>query len=145
MDIKINEINPLRRPGNVRRKNLDSENGDFGALIEETGFSASEPAAPVSGMIGSSPIGNLDIFLQMQQVDDQEDKEHLDRGYNMLDDLEELRKGLMLGAIHPGTIRRMTNSLTKQYGMPTDPRLKEILSEIETRAAVELAKLEREE
>lgn len=63
-------------------------------------------------------------------------------GNDLLDQLEKIRKGLISGAISPADIQDLMQKLKDRPTLSIDPQLEELIREIETRAAVELAKLE---
>jgi hypothetical protein len=50
---------------------------------------------------------------------------------------------LLTGRISIGELERLSEMVSRETEATSDPRLREILSEIELRAAVELAKLGR--
>lgn len=60
----------------------------------------------------------------------------------MLDQLEEIRVGLLTGAIPRDRLEALDRLVQENRGQVVDPRLGEILDEIELRARVELAKLD---
>jgi hypothetical protein len=57
--------------------------------------------------------------------------------------LDDLKLGVLEGGIQPHTLGRLIEAVRQERMRTGDPRLEEVLDEIETRAAVELAKLER--
>jgi hypothetical protein len=59
----------------------------------------------------------------------------------MLDELEQIRLGLLLGAIPRAKLEQLAQLVRARREQVDDPRLMAILDEIELRAAVELAKL----
>jgi hypothetical protein len=61
----------------------------------------------------------------------------------MLDRLEAIRLGLLEGWIGGESLRSLRRLVSERRGDLGDPKLGEILDEIELRAAVELAKLEQ--
>jgi hypothetical protein len=63
------------------------------------------------------------------------------RGDAMLDDLDEIRLGLLLGAIPRARLEQLAQLVRARREQVDDPKLMAILDEIELRAAVELAKL----
>jgi hypothetical protein len=67
----------------------------------------------------------------------------LERGETMLDKLEEIRLGLLLGTIPQSRLEQLAHLVRAQRELVNDPKLTAILDEIELRAAVELAKLTR--
>ena len=64
-----------------------------------------------------------------------------ERGEDILDQLDELKHGLLIGAFSPVKLDNLLVMIRQQQSNVTDPNLREILAEIEVRAAVELAKL----
>ncbi|WP_374764508.1 flagellar assembly protein FliX [Yunchengibacter salinarum] len=104
---------------------------------QETGAAgrtqASQPLSSVGGLIGLQEVGT---------ASDGRSK-GLQRAEDMLDMLEEVRKGLLLGAIPEGRLRILADMARNQQGRSDDSRLNEILGDIELRAEVELAKLGR--
>lgn len=89
-----------------------------------------------------APTPALDAVLALQggaQPDKRQRQAR--RGKRLLDALDRLAQGLLEGAA-PASLRAELQSLKGQGQATGDPALDEILLEIDTRAAVELAKLE---
>lgn len=118
--------------------------GDSGAVFS-VGSSASAGAPEAAGEAApAGPTGSVGALLSIQEVDTGSDKRRqaLNRADEMLDLLDELQHGLLMGSVSPGRLRQLltlANAKTVEF---TDPRLAGILAEIEVRAKVELAKLE---
>lgn len=126
-----------RKPG--------ADGGAFARALESgAGSQAEEPRA----VVGAAPVTAIEALLALQGVSDEESegrRQALARGHQLLDLLEEVRRGILLGVIPEATLRRLAELARAREGRRfTDPRLAEILAEIELRAEVELAKLERE-
>ena len=64
------------------------------------------------------------------------------RAEHILDLLGDVRIALIDGDISQGTLDRLSKAVREQRENTDDPGLEGILNEIETRAAVELAKLQ---
>jgi hypothetical protein len=64
------------------------------------------------------------------------------RAGQILDVLDDVKLSLLEGGVAPGTLERLVNAVRLERGEADDPKLRELLDEIETRAAVELAKLD---
>jgi len=64
------------------------------------------------------------------------------RAARMLDALDEMKLQLLSGEPTLDSLGRLQQAIRDQREETEDPKLEEILNEIETRAAVELAKLE---
>ena len=135
-------------PGQVQSKTVKktSRSGASGGsafaseLSETKGGSA---AGGASGVASSGPITSLDAVLALQGVPDSTEKRSkgLKRAEEMLDLLEDVRKGILLGAIPAPNLRSLADMARNQRGKTDDAKLDEILADIELRAEVELAKL----
>jgi hypothetical protein len=64
------------------------------------------------------------------------------RGEDLLDGLDEIRHGLLIGALPRERVVRLLAIVRSRREQLADPRLSAILDEIELRAEVELAKLD---
>jgi hypothetical protein len=112
-----------------------------------TGFSSAlsgpQDLSQATNVGGTSPLATVDTLLSLQEVPDSTTgrSKGLNRANEMLDLLEEVRKGLLLGAIPVGNLRSLASLARSQKSNVQDQQLNEILEEIELRAEVELAKL----
>ena len=114
--------------------------GDFAGSL-----SAGERAG---GVTNASGVGSIDALVALQGVGDSPDKEReaLDHGESLLDRLDELRLDLLSGRIPQSRLEKLRDSLADRawrQGANHNPALLGVLAEIETRVAVELAKLGR--
>ena len=99
-------------------------------------------AAP-GGVSASNAIGSVDALLAAQSVDasdDQGRRQAYKRGESILDRLDELRHGLLAGTLTIAQVQALANLVRTQRATVMDPRMQEVLDEIELRAEVELAK-----
>ncbi len=105
---------------------------------------ASEPprAQTVSG---PGPIAAVETILTLQSMDDSTDgrSKGLTHGEDLLDMLDQVRDGLLAGAIPRTTLNRLASAVTRRQESFADPQLQNVLDEIDLRARVELAKLEQ--
>ena len=92
-------------------------------------------------------LSGVDTLLALQSVDDVNEREArkrtIRRGEDILDQLEELRRGLIIGTFSPEKLENLAKSVRTSREDCGDPRLGSILDEIELRAEVELAKMGR--
>ncbi len=65
------------------------------------------------------------------------------RGVEILDRLEEIRRGLLLGAVPKERLGELARMVREKRERGADPVISRLLDEIELRAEVELAKLSR--
>ena len=96
-----------------------------------------------SHVASASPIGSIDAIVALQGVDDSlsSNKQVWQKGTDLLERLEEIRHGLLVGSIPVERLKQLQVTLSSIDVKATDPKLAEIVGEIEVRAAVELAKL----
>ncbi len=108
---------------------------------------ASIEQAPEEAQAVDSPaaVGGIAALLVTQSVGDSTEREARRRlvqyGEDLLDQLEELRHGLLLGAIPKEKLIAMAQMVRSRRDSVPDPRLATLLDEIELRVEVELAKL----
>lgn len=125
--------------GGVRRGGKAGKTGssDFSKLLDET--------AGTGQASGPTGVQAVDSALSVQEVEDREGSRRRarERAELMLDRLEDIRHGLLMGAIPRDRLQELATAVRRQREAVDDPRLVEILDEIELRARVELAKLER--
>ena len=137
--MKITGTGPLQSPAPVRRK-------DRGGRTGATAFTselASE--APVHSPAAIGEVGTVNTLLTVQEVADPtaDRRRAVRRGEDMLERLDELRHGLLCGTFPKEKLDSLLVVVRRQHDRVADPRLREVLREIELRAAVELAKLGR--
>jgi hypothetical protein len=93
-------------------------------------------------------VGSVDALLVVQSVGDSLEHEArqrlIQRGEDILDKLEEVRHGLLMGEIPKEKLVSLAQMVRSRREACADPRLAAILDEIELRAEVELAKLTRD-
>jgi len=94
---------------------------------------------------GPGPIAAVETILTLQGFDDATDgrSKGLAYGQNLLDMLDQVRDGLLAGAIPRSTLTRLATAVSRKQEGFVDPKLQHVLDEIDLRARVELAKLER--
>lgn len=83
------------------------------------------------------------LFLNLDQ-NRKKQKEFVEHGKDLLEKLDNLRMGIIAGHMPRNVLQTISDALTKRNGLPTEEPLRNILLEIETRAKVELAKLDRQ-
>lgn len=137
-------------PGQIQSSSLKKAGkkgtADAGAFSRNLdGTDAAESSQTVGG---TAPLATVDALLSLQEVPDAAEgrSKGLARANEMLDLLEDVRKGILLGAISGPKLRVLADlarnqRLNNNESLESDPDLKEILSEIELRSEVELAKL----
>ena len=86
-------------------------------------------------------------LIAVQEVEDREARRQnlISHGDRLLDLLTDLRNGLIMGGLAKSTIETIGATLQSRKEQIDDPGLLALIKEIEVRAAVELAKIERAE
>ena len=109
-----------------------------------TGFTLGELGTPVETRSASAPraAGGIDALLAMQGVEDSMErrKRSVARGRSALDVLDDLKLGLLAGSFDSSTVSRLRTAAADLKSTSGDPGLDQVLSEIELRVEVELAK-----
>lgn len=105
---------------------------------------SSAGAAGVSAAGGVARVASLDALMALQEVGGPLERRRraVGRASQILDALDDLKLDLLEGRLSPDSLAALTRSVREQRSLTDDPRLESVLDEIETRAAVELAKLE---
>ena len=107
------------------------------ALPEES-TAASESRAATA----PKAAANIDALLAMQGIEDPTErrKRSVQRGRGALDVLDDLKIGLLSGNFNTSTVSRLRDAAANLKSSSGDPGLDAVLSEIELRVEVELAK-----
>jgi hypothetical protein len=135
-------ISKIEGPGSIRSsqpvKRTSKTSGASGTSFAKHLDETSEAGA-AHGVSGTGAVSGV---LGVQEVDDA--LAHASRGklraQDILDRLEDLRIELLTGAITREKLVQLTRVVSNRRAQVTDPRLAEILDEIDLRAQVELAK-----
>ena len=110
-----------------------------------TGFSLPEDttsAAENRTVSAPKAAANIDALLAMQGIEDpvERRKRSVQRGKGALDVLDDLKIGLLSGNFNASTVSRLRDAAANLKSSSGDPGLDAVLSEIELRVEVELAK-----
>ena len=111
-----------------------------------TGFALPEDAAstPESrAVMAPKTAANIDALLAMQGIEEdpaERRKRSVQRGRGALDVLDDLKIGLLSGNFDASTVSRLRDAAANLKSSSGDPGLDSVLSEIELRVEVELAK-----
>jgi hypothetical protein len=92
--------------------------------------------------VAPKAAGNIDALLAMQGIEDpvERRKRSVARGRGALDVLDDLKIGLLSGNFDASTVTRLRDAAANLKSTSGDPGLDAVLSEIELRVEVELAK-----
>jgi hypothetical protein len=109
-----------------------------------TGFSLPDATstAETRATVAPKATANIDALLAMQGIEDpvERRKRSVAKGKGALDVLDELKIGLLAGNFSASTVARLRDAAANLKASSGDPGLDAVLSEIELRVEVELAK-----
>jgi Class II flagellar assembly regulator len=132
----------IKGPGRIETSSIKRK---APAGSPSSSFTMSE-AAESHGQIvaGPGPIAALDSILMLQGMDDSTEgrSKGVAHGEQLLDLLDSVRDGLLAGGIPRATLNKLAAAVTRRHEAFADPKLQDVLDQIELRAHVELAKLE---
>ena len=135
------KIDPTKNTGVARLRRADKSGKAGGtAFADMLGGAEATDSTPAP-----AATSGVEAVFAAQDVGDREGnaRKAQDRAELMLDRLEDIRTGLLMGAIPESKLEELAVSARSQREALDDPRLTEILDDIELRARVELAKLGR--
>ena len=137
--MKIDALSPLRAT-RIRPKDRVKSSGTASFANE-----LAEEAVESQSLSGGGAVAPMDALLALQEVGDAPgDRERARlRGEELLAQLDALRHALLVGVLPLAGLEHLARTLEAHRESIADPRLAEVLEEIELRAAVELAKLGR--
>jgi len=136
--MKIEKTGPVTSTAGTRRNERASgaRPGEFSRFLD----SAQGP----SGVSASAGINSVDALLAAQGVEasgEEERRQARRHGDDILDRLDELRHGLLAGTLTESQLVQLANIVRARRATIADPKMREIIDEIELRAEVEIAKL----
>jgi hypothetical protein len=106
------------------------------------GSGAAHEAAPAAKTAGAAPVSSIDALLALQSVGGPLERRRraVGRAGRILDLLDDVKVALLDGSMTPSALSTLVAAVHEQRDRTDDPGLEGVLDEIETRAAVELAK-----
>ncbi len=127
--------------GGVRTAKALAAAGGFEPLAS---LPSTEGAAGLTAAAGVTHVSTLEALIALQDVGGPLERRRraVTRAGTILGALEGLKLDLLEGQLSRAAIEALTRAVRDQRALTDDPRLEALLDEIETRAAVELAKLE---
>jgi hypothetical protein len=107
-------------------------------------FTLSEANTPqtASPAVALRTVGGIDALIALQGIEDPVERRRraVKHGRRALDALDELKLGLLSGTLEPAALLRLKAVAADLQDGSGDEKLDQVLSEIELRVAVELAK-----
>jgi hypothetical protein len=144
--MKITDYAPVNKPGAAgKKKGVSSSLGADGEFLGLLSTGEAESVAPMVPAAEMQPVTSMDALLTLQEMPDDEIKKlrAVQESKSTLEALETLRLALLSGSVPEHLLHTLTKVVAIQKQRVNDPRLMSVIEDIELRAAVELAKLER--
>jgi len=109
-----------------------------------TAVGGASDTAPTSAASSLTTIGSLEALIALQETGGplERRRRSVKRADRILDALEALKVSLIDGTVSPDLLEQLTRTVREHRSATDDANLECLLDEVETRAAVELAKLE---
>ena len=140
-------IMKITGPGQIHSKSVKksrkSSGGDRASFSSKVSDAELSESSSASGVGATNPLASIDALLTLQEAPTSSEgrSKGLHRANLMIESLEELRRGLLLGRIPMNKLQALATAARERKDSVGDPALQEILLQIELRAEVELAKL----
>ena len=98
----------------------------------------------IDAVAATNRISSVDAVVALQEItgDNTNERGAKNRANLILDKLEDIRMGLLMGQIPKSNLEELSKILILARENSIDPSLLEIIGDIELRAKIELAKLE---
>lgn len=135
-------VNQAQRTSSSRQGKQVRRAGASGKAFEPSRGGATRRAVALSGPAG---VSSIDALVALQAVEDSTERRRraIDQGSDVLESLDELKIALLSGHETPARLARLKALVERYEEGVEDPGLAEILRQIDLRARVELAKLEK--
>jgi hypothetical protein len=107
-------------------------------------FTVGGDAPASAGSVGTTaPLATMDALIALQGQDDPAERKRrsVQRGNDILDALDRLKAALLSGRVSTADLQAIAARLAERRELSGDPRLDDLVSHIELRAQVEMAKL----
>ena len=132
----VRKTNELTQGKNIRKASSDASFADF--LKAQTTQEKQQIQT-------TSAVASADAIFAAQMISDEEEKQIrkklIKKGKDLLENLEEIRDGLLFGEISKDRLIEISRMVKQKDVASQDTKLQEIIQEIELRVEVELAKL----
>jgi hypothetical protein len=137
--MKVTGTGGLSQPAGAPSKPAAS-----GAGFSVGGGAATSSTATTARVGGAAPVASTDALLALQEVEGPLERRRraVRRAGRLLDALDEVKLALLGGETSAPALQRLAQAVREHRAGADDPTLEGVLDEIDTRAAVELAKAE---
>jgi hypothetical protein len=143
--MKILNVDSAKSTRSAKKKAKTGKTGKGSEFAEQLKEAA---AAEAPASVESAAINPAEAVLAVQETNDATQERSrglaLKYGNGVLDRLDNLRHEILGGAVPKESLALLARKMRAERQTSSDPRLNEIINEIELRAEVEIAKLTRD-
>ena len=138
--MKVEGRSPVR--GTPVQRKSGSKSAGAGSFAGSLNVDGAEDGGHAASVSAPSPVQSVDALLALQSTDDAlgSARRGVARGQDLLDQLEDLRRTLLLGTVSRDRLENLSRLVQDRRERIVDPKLAELLDEIDLRVQVELAK-----
>lgn len=138
--MSIQGITPKEHINSGRRVTKKGDLGKKFAITEDESQSSEE----ITEQKNINLVSNVNPFIYLNEVNEEEkEKEILEEyGSRIINSLDEIRLSLLNGEIEPEYLINLKKTIDKLDHKFSDPRIHNIIQEIQMRAEIEIAKIE---
>ncbi len=141
--LKMRITNQNRASSVSKKRNTKSVNGGAGGFqpVADEDTAEVNVAAPLSPM---QPVAGIDSLVALQEGEQRQQQfSAVERSGQMLSLLEEIRIGMLSGHIPKQKVQNLSKLADKAHNSFEDKGLNDVLDEVNLRAQVELAKMQK--
>jgi hypothetical protein len=139
--VQSSPINATRRTDDPRRsrRSAPAAGDRFSGLLDA--LAGSDEASSATAAAGATAIGGLIGLCEVSTATDRPaHRRALDRGADLLDQLDRLQLDILGGRIPTGRLIAMSQQVRARRDLSGDPRIEALIDAIELRVQVEVAK-----
>ena len=141
--MKVTKTGGAKEASSTRKASKPS--ADDGAFVEALrGTSGAETTEAAQATGGAGPVsGFFGVELTQDATDHRSRGLMMEYGNDLIDQLDRIRMGIMAGAISKDRLQDIARRLRERKITSDDPRLNDLVQDVELRVEVEIAKLTR--
>ena len=138
-------IPEVKKPSTQSSRKAKKGGPATGVNFSEHLNQASKNSPETEASSRNAAVTGINSILAVQEIIDEPEREErrqlAEWGNDILDSLDDIRHGFLIGAIPKERLETLAQRLRVRRASVSDPRLIDIINEIELRAEIELAKL----
>ena len=144
--MKISKVGSAKKSASTKKTKSTAKTGEFADQVR--GAAAASGVEGPHGVEGAGPVGAVDSIIAVQEVPNATDGRSkgvlIQYGDDLLNRLDDLRLAILDGVLSKDMLTELAHNLRQKRQNSDDPRLNDVIDEIELRVEVEVAKLTRD-